>query len=153
MPVSLNERSALVVATGDGAVEMDLSTHNWKHAPSVPGKEQLIPTIFVKALETIPQQVCDDNMEAFVPLVELNAIGSATEATCLILGVDETAHSDAQSPGPKASPGAVSGAGTENGKAKLIAFTLVRKRPGNPVIASVPDSEDLGYLTVRRRQC
>lgn len=116
MPVSLNEWSALVVVTGDGAVEvthdslfffssltgcvdqMDLSTHNWKHAPSVPGKEQLIPTIFAKALETIPQQVCDDNMEAFVPLVELNAIGSTTEATCLILDVDETvrnSHNDA----------------------------------------------------------
>ncbi|KAG2118126.1 uncharacterized protein F5147DRAFT_648510 [Suillus discolor] len=114
MSISLNERSALVVVTGDGAVEMDLSAHNWKHAPSVPGKQQLIPTIFAKAPETIPQQVCDDNMEAFVPLVKLNAIGSATEATCLILGVDETVRnpqSDAQSPEPKASPGAVSGAG------------------------------------------
>jgi len=52
-----------------------------------------------------------DNMEAFVwepSLVKTNAIGSAVEAACLILSVDETVknpQSEAPNPGPRAPPG------------------------------------------------
>ncbi|KDQ14472.1 hypothetical protein BOTBODRAFT_66072 [Botryobasidium botryosum FD-172 SS1] len=53
-----------------------------------------------------------DNMEAFVwepSLVKTNAIGSAVEAACLILSVDETVknpQSEGMNPGPRAPPGA-----------------------------------------------
>ncbi|KAG8739340.1 T-complex protein 1 subunit eta [Ceratobasidium sp. 414] len=53
-----------------------------------------------------------DNMVAFVwepSLVKVNAIGSACEAACLILSVDETVknpQSEQPNPGPKAPPGA-----------------------------------------------
>jgi len=53
-----------------------------------------------------------NNMEAFVwepSLVKINAIGSAAEAACLILSVDETVRnpqSEAPNPGPPAPPGA-----------------------------------------------
>ncbi|KAG8700074.1 T-complex protein 1 subunit eta [Ceratobasidium sp. 395] len=53
-----------------------------------------------------------DNLAAFVwepSLVKLNAIGSACEAACLILSVDETVknpQSEQPNPGPKAPPGA-----------------------------------------------
>lgn len=52
-----------------------------------------------------------DNMEGFVwepSLVKMNAIGSAVEAACLILSVDETItneKSEVGGPGPKAPPG------------------------------------------------
>ncbi|KAF8512695.1 chaperonin Cpn60/TCP-1 family [Gautieria morchelliformis] len=53
-----------------------------------------------------------DNMEAFVwepSLIKTNAIGSAVEAACLILSVDETVRnpqSEQPNPGPRAPPGA-----------------------------------------------
>ncbi|KAJ1301492.1 hypothetical protein OPQ81_008748 [Rhizoctonia solani] len=53
-----------------------------------------------------------DNMAAFVwepSLIKINAIGSACEAACLILSVDETVknpQSEQPNPGPRAPPGA-----------------------------------------------
>ncbi|KAF8514340.1 chaperonin Cpn60/TCP-1 family [Hysterangium stoloniferum] len=53
-----------------------------------------------------------DNLDAFVwepSLVKVNAIGSAIEAACLILSVDETVknpQSEQPNPGPRAPPGA-----------------------------------------------
>ncbi|KXN90092.1 putative T-complex protein 1 subunit eta [Leucoagaricus sp. SymC.cos] len=78
-----------------------------------------------------------DNYEAFVwepSLVKINAIGSATEAACLILSVDETVRnpqSEAQNPGPKAPPGTAQRA--LRGRGRELPSQLVSKRVGPDV--------------------
>jgi T-complex protein 1 subunit eta len=105
------------IVAGGGACEMEISKYLHTYADSkIPHKQQSIIKAFAKALEVIPRQLCDnagfdatdilnrlrvdfqnegvrDNMAAFVwepSLVKINAIQAATEASCLILSVDET---------------------------------------------------------------
>lgn len=52
-------KSQAVVA-GGGAVEMEVSKYLKEHALTIEGKGQLIVTAFAKALEVVPQQLCDN---------------------------------------------------------------------------------------------
>ena len=45
---------------GGGAIEMELSRYLREYAHTVHGKEQLLITVFAKALETIPRALCDN---------------------------------------------------------------------------------------------
>lgn len=60
-----------------------------------------------------------DNFEAFVwepAIVKINALTAATEATCLILSVDETIRNPKSSAEGGAPPGAMGGMGRGRGR-------------------------------------
>ena len=48
------------IVAGWGAIEMEVSKHLREYARKIPGKEQLIINAYAKALEIIPQQLCDN---------------------------------------------------------------------------------------------
>ncbi len=52
-------KSTAVVA-GGGAVEMEVAKYLKQHALTIEGKGQLIISAFAKALEVVPQQLCDN---------------------------------------------------------------------------------------------
>ncbi|RSL62042.1 putative T-complex protein 1 subunit eta [Fusarium duplospermum] len=109
-------RNHLIVGSG-GAAEIEVSAYLHQFADkNISHKQQTIIKSFAKALEIIPRQLCDnagfdatdilnklrnegvaDMMERFVwepALVKINAIQAAIEASCLILGVDETIRNE-----------------------------------------------------------
>lgn len=48
------------IVGGGGAIEMELSRYLHEHALSIPGKQQMIISLFAKALEVIPRQLADN---------------------------------------------------------------------------------------------
>ena len=48
------------VVPGGGAVEMEVSRLLREYAKTIAGKQQLVVQAFAKALEVIPQQLCDN---------------------------------------------------------------------------------------------
>merc|ERR1712013_279251 len=99
------------VVAGGGAIDMELSKYLRNYSRTIAGKEQLIIGAMAKAFEVIARQLCDnagfdatnilnklrqkhaDNYAACVwepAIVKANAITAASEATCLLLSVDET---------------------------------------------------------------
>ncbi|KAF8756209.1 folding of proteins upon ATP hydrolysis [Rhizoctonia solani] len=119
---------------------------------SLPNKHQLILAAFARALEVIPRQICENagldstdvlnklrmrhaigrNSKDHPQLTEnlwapslnqINAIGSACEAACLILSVDETVknpQSEQPNPGPRAPPGAAQRALRPRGRERVV---------------------------------
>merc|ERR1711948_185768 len=87
------------VVAGGGAIDMELSKYLRNYSRTIAGKEQLIIGAMAKAFEVIARQLCDNagfdatNYAACVwepAIVKANAITAASEATCLLLSVDET---------------------------------------------------------------
>jgi len=48
------------VVAGGGAIEMELSKYLRDHSRTIKGKEQMLMNAYAKALEIIPQQLCDN---------------------------------------------------------------------------------------------
>merc|ERR1719431_2250189 len=97
------------IVAGGGAIDMELSKYLRNHSRTVAGKEQLIIGAMAKAFEVIARQLCDnagfdatnilnklrqkhagDGTWYGVDILNANAITAASEATCLLLSVDET---------------------------------------------------------------
>ena len=49
-----------VTILGGGAIEMELSKYLRDYSRTIPGKEQLLIAALARALEIIPQQLCEN---------------------------------------------------------------------------------------------